>query len=124
MYPIVYSCRVKKSAAELDVMRTAIEAAVEGHIEMMRRCRPGIRESHLMAHFRHCGLFNYNVKFKPYPDIVASGPNAATMHYDTDDRIIKDGDLVLCDCAHRICNYCSDITTTFPANGKFTEKQK
>lgn len=91
-----------KSEEEQDVIKSAVEASAASHIEMMRKCKPGQRESILMGVFRDHGLFNYNVKFKAYPDIVASGRNAAVLHYEINDRIMQSGDLVLCDCAHRV----------------------
>ena len=121
---MIYNSRICKTPEELDVMKHSIRAAAEGHIELMHKCKPGMRESQLMAYYRHHGLFTYNVKDKAYPDIIASGKNAAVLHYDKNDKIIADGELVLCDCAHKMCGYCSDITTTFPSNGKFTPKQK
>eukprot|EP00826_Nyctotherus_ovalis_P004198 TRINITY_DN10887_c0_g1_i4.p1 TRINITY_DN10887_c0_g1~~TRINITY_DN10887_c0_g1_i4.p1 ORF type:complete len:227 (+),score=34.92 TRINITY_DN10887_c0_g1_i4:788-1468(+) len=112
-----------KSEEEVEVMKIAAEASAEGHIRMMRKCRAGLLELHLMGHFRDYGLFAYNSKIKPYPDIVASGPNAAFMHYDKNQREIQPKEMILCDCAYRIGNYCADITTTFPSDGKFTKKQ-
>ncbi|MDR3548929.1 MAG: M24 family metallopeptidase [Candidatus Pacebacteria bacterium] len=105
-------------------MKSAVEATSEGHIEMMRKCKPGMREAHLMGFLRDQGLIGYNVKFKAYPDIVASGKNASVLHYETNNRVIQPKELVLCDCAHRVCGYCADITTTFPSDGKFTDKQR
>ena len=105
-------------------MKESIKAAVIGHLEMMKHCKPGLRESQLMSYLRHNSLFDFNVRFKAYPDIIGSGKNSSILHYEKNDKIIADGDLVLCDCAHRVFGYCSDITTTFPANGKFTKKQK
>ena len=105
-------------------MRIAAEASSEGHVEMMKKCKPGLRESQLMGYLRDQGLIGYNVKFKAYPDIIASGPNAAILHYEINNRIIQPKEMVLCDCAHRIGNYCSDITTTFPSDGKFTSYQR
>jgi len=124
LYSIIVGSRTTKTQDELDVMKESTKISVAGHIEMMRKSKPKIRESELMCHFRHHSLYNYNIKFKAYPDIVASGRNASVLHYVTNDKIIQDGELVLCDCAHSLLGYCSDITTTFPANGKFSVKQK
>jgi len=101
-----------------------MQATAEGHIEMMKKCKPGMRESQLACHLRHLALFKYNIRFAAFPDIIGSGKNSAILHYEKNSKIIEDGDLVLCDCGYRVHGYCADITTTFPANGKFTPKQK
>ena len=113
-----------KNKEEIDIMKTASEASSKGHLEMMKKCKIGIPEYYLMGYFLDYGLFVYNAKFSPYPEIVASGRNGAILHYEEGNKIIQDKELIVCDCAYRIGNYCSDITTTFPSNGKFTEKQK
>ena len=124
LYPAIYNARIIKSTAELEVIRFSIKATSEGHVEIMKKCKPGLRESQLACHFRHISLFNYNARFKPYNDSVGCGRNGAVIHYDRNDKIIKDGDLVVFDCGNKIHGYCSDLTTTFPANGKFTKKQR
>jgi Xaa-Pro aminopeptidase len=105
-------------------MKASIQAAAEGHMEMMKRCKPGMRESQLACYLRELALVKYNIKVEAYPDIIGSGKNSGILHYEKNSKIIQDGDLVLCDCGHRVHGYCSDLTTTFPANGKFTPKQK
>jgi len=105
-------------------MKIAMETSSEGHVEMMRKCKPGMRESQLQCIQNDYELLHYNVKNKAYPDIVASGPNSGILHYEINNRIIQSKELVLCDCANRIGNYCADITTTFPSDGKFTALQK
>ena len=66
----------------------------------------------------------YYTKFMAYGCICASGPNAATLHYVLNNRDMEDGDLYLTDMGIRFLGYCSDISATFPVNGKFTDKQK
>ena len=88
MYPLICRSRVNKNPEEIEVMQTAIQASAEGHIEMMRKCKPGLRESQLMCYYRDQGLFRYNVRIKAYPDIIASGKNAAVLHYEINNKII------------------------------------
>jgi Xaa-Pro aminopeptidase len=83
-------------------MRAAIEATAAGHVEMMRKCKPGMREAQLMGWFNFFGRLHYNCAFSAYPAIVASGPNAATLHYEANNRMIGARELVLCDCAYRV----------------------
>ncbi len=105
-------------------MRKSCEAAVEGHLIMMKECRPGIQESYLSSKFREHAYSNYNCLLLPYHPIVAAGKNAATLHYVDLDAVIKEDQLVLCDLGTWIQGYASDLTTTFPSNGKFTKPQK
>ena len=102
IHPILIECRVHKNEEELKVMRASCKAAAESHVEIMKVCKPGIRESFLMSKMRSVGLERYNTKFKPYGDILASGINASTLHYVTNDVIIKENQLVLCDCGHMV----------------------
>ena len=102
LHPILVECRVHKNEEELKVMRASCKAAAESHAEVMKACKPGIRESFLMSKMRAVGLERYNVRFKPYGDIIASGVNASTLHYVSCNDIIKDNQLVLCDCGHTV----------------------
>lgn len=71
----------------------------------------------------HC-LSTCGARFEPYNCICASGRNASTLHYIVNDKLIKDDTLILNDMGGKYYGYCSDITITFPSNGKFNEKQK
>jgi len=124
LYGAICRSRVIKNEAEIEIMKIAAKASSEGHIEMMRKCKVGLHEGQLMRYYRDYGLFAYNSSIKPYQDIIASGPNATILHYTQNDRQIQPKELILCDCAYRIGNYCADITTTFPSDGQFTQKQK
>lgn len=88
----------------------------------MRNVRPGLMEFQLEAIFKfhvfeRCGAIN-----KPYDGIVASGRSPATLHYNINQKEIPDNVLILADLGAKYKNYIADITTTFPSNGKFTEK--
>eukprot|EP00831_Metopus_contortus_P074334 TRINITY_DN678_c0_g1_i1.p1 TRINITY_DN678_c0_g1~~TRINITY_DN678_c0_g1_i1.p1 ORF type:complete len:374 (+),score=63.92 TRINITY_DN678_c0_g1_i1:77-1198(+) len=124
MHEIIADCRVIKNDEEVKVMRASAIAAVETHLEIMKAIKPGMRESFLMGIARAVGIQRYNSKLRPYGDILASGKGAATLHYVCNDKIIPDNDLILCDVGQIIWGYCSDITTTFPTNGKFPEMHK
>lgn len=88
----------------------------------MKHCKPGLRESYLDSKFKAYGLENYNIKFSAYGDIMGSGPHSATLHYEDNNKIIKEDEIILCDCGYHMCGYASDITTCFPSNGKFTPR--
>ena len=120
---IVGEMRLVKSVAELESLRAACELSAMGHAEAMRFTRPGMYEYQVQAAME----FVWREGGSPrngYPSIVASGPNGVILHYVENDRLIEDGDLVLIDAAAEIDMYSSDITRTYPANGKFTGPQR
>jgi Xaa-Pro aminopeptidase len=112
-----------KSADEAESLREACELSAEGHMEAMRFARPGMWEYQVQAALEYF----WRLKGSPrngYESIVASGANACILHYvDNDDRV-DDGDLVLIDAGAEIDGYSSDITRTFPANGRFDGPQR
>ncbi len=105
-------------------MRWANKSASEGHMEVMKTCKPGLREAVLQSKFRAYGFEKYNVKTTPYQNIVASGLGPCTLHYIDNNRIIGENEMILLDLGHEVLGYDADITTTIPSNGKFTQKQK
>jgi len=121
--------RLVKDAHELDVMRRASQISARAHIRAMQRSaamlRAGqeLREYHLDAELLH--EFRQNgSQYPAYGSIVAGGANACILHYRADTALIRDGDLVLIDAGCELDGYASDITRTFPANGKFTGPQR
>ncbi len=120
---IVHELRVVKSSEELVVMRFAAHLAAMGHCEAMRLCRPGMAEYQLQATLESVFRFN-GADYPAYGSIVAGGNNAVVLHYTQNDADLQDGDLVLIDAAAEYKGYASDITRTFPVNGKFSEAQR
>jgi Xaa-Pro dipeptidase len=90
----------------------------------MKNIRPGIYERDLENVFMTYLTSNYYTRIWAYPCIGGCGKNSATLHYEKNDVLINDGDFFLADMGIRFCNYCSDVTQTIPANGKFSKKQK
>lgn len=115
--------RLFKDAYEIDVMKRAGIISAEAHCRAMRICRPGLREYHLEAELLHEFRRNGS-QYPAYGSIVATGANSCVLHYRAGDAEIKDGDLVLIDAGCELDSYASDITRTFPANGKFSGPQK
>ncbi len=115
--------RVVKDAHELDRMRVAARIGAAGHIAAMRRARPGVGEWELQAaleaEFRALGADG-----PAFPSIVGAGENATILHYTENRRRLREGDLVLIDAGAEWGMYCSDITRTFPASGRFTAAQR
>ena len=89
----------------------------------MEICKPGIKEYQLEAELLH-EFYRNGSRHPAYSSIVASGANACILHYDTNQEEVCDGDLVLIDAGCEYGHYASDITRTFPANGKFSAEQK
>ena len=120
---LLHDMRLYKSAAEVKVMREAARISAQAHIRAMQASRPGLYEYSLEAEldyeFRKGGA-----KMPAYGSIVAAGRNSCILHYQQNDALLKDGDLVLIDAGCEIDCYASDITRTFPVSGQFSPEQK
>ncbi len=121
--------RLIKDAHEQDIMRRAAQISAQAHIRAMqtsaRMLRAGqdVREYHLDAELLH-EFRMHGSQFPAYTSIVAAGANACVLHYRADVAPVRDGELVLIDAGCELDGYASDITRTFPANGKFTGAQR
>ncbi|MDI9333193.1 MAG: aminopeptidase P N-terminal domain-containing protein [Cytophagales bacterium] len=121
--------RLIKDATEIDIMRRAAQISAGAHIRAMKlsaqRLRQGLetREFHLDAELLH-EFRLHGSQYPAYSSIVAGGANACVLHYRADAAPIQHGDLVLIDAGCELHGYASDITRTFPANGKFTAPQR
>lgn len=119
----VHEMRLIKSSEEIALMRKAAEISVDAHIRAMQFCKPGVYEYQLEAELAY-GFQHEGARAVAYPSIVGAGANSCTLHYNTNSHIIKNGDMVLIDAGCEYENYASDITRSFPANGKFTAEQR
>jgi Xaa-Pro aminopeptidase len=120
---VLHQHRLVKSKAELKVMRRAARISAEAHRRVMRACAPGKWEYELEAELvRVCA--ERGGRFQAYPPIVGSGANACVLHYVDNRHRLGDGDLVLIDAGCELDGYASDITRTFPVNGRFSEPQR
>ncbi len=115
--------RLFKDAEEIAIMKRAAAISAAAHRRAMQTARPGLREYHLEAELLHEFRRNGS-QFPAYGSIVATGANACVLHYRASDAEIRDGDLVLIDAGCELDSYASDITRTFPANGKFSAPQQ
>jgi hypothetical protein len=97
--------------------------SAEGHNETMKATKPGMAEYQAQAVMEYYFKKNGS-EFVGYPSINASGENACILHYETNQRLMKDGDLLLSDCAAEYHGYSADVTRTIPVNGKFSPEQK
>jgi len=120
---LLHELRLMKSAVEIGHMEQAAKISAEGHRRAMAACRPGMKEYELEAELLYA-FTRGGSRAPAYSSIVAAGDNACILHYNNNDAEIKDGDLVLIDAGCEYEYYASDITRTFPANGKFSPEQK
>ncbi|QIL91175.1 Xaa-Pro aminopeptidase [Microbulbifer harenosus] len=121
--PLLHDLRLFKSAAEIRLMARAAEISAAGHRRAMQRCRPGMYEYQLEAELLHT-FATLGAREPAYPSIVGGGRNALVMHYIANSAPLKNGDLVLIDAGCEYRGYASDITRTFPVNGRFSGPQK
>lgn len=120
---LLHEQRLFKDDYEADLMRKASQISADAHNELIKACKPGLYEYQLEA------IFNYNIQYHgcrslAYPAIVAGGANACVLHYTDNQSQLVDGDLLLVDAGGEYHGYASDITRTFPVNGKFSSAQK
>ena len=120
---LVHEMRLFKSKAEVDAMSKAAQVSAAAHERAMRICRPGMAEyqveAELLYEFTRAGC-----RAAAYPSIVAGGANACTLHYTRNSDRLRDRDLLLIDAGAEHEFYASDITRTFPVNGRFSRAQR
>ncbi|PRD37610.1 UNVERIFIED_CONTAM: pepP [Trichonephila clavipes] len=119
---LVDEMRLKKSAQEIELMQIASNISADAHTRAMQSVKPEMMEYALEAELNY--IFGKNGCVPAYNSIVGGGENACILHYVENNKPLKDGDLVLIDAACEYEFYASDITRTFPVNGKFSPEQK
>ncbi|WP_180077239.1 Xaa-Pro aminopeptidase [Acinetobacter sp. YH12208] len=119
---IIDEMRLHKDDNEIELMQIASDISADAHTQAMRAVRPGMMEYVLEAELNY--IFGKNGGVPAYNSIIGGGENACILHYVENDKALKDGDLVLIDAAAEYQLYASDITRTFPVNGKFSPEQK
>lgn len=119
---LLHEMRVIKSDAELALMNHLNRISGEAHIQMMQASKPGMFEYEYEAIIRH-HCYRHGCRSLAYSPIVGSGEHACILHYVENNRQTQDGDLILIDAGGEYEGYSSDITRTFPVNGRFTPEQ-
>lgn len=122
-YGLLGELRIKKSEYEVEILKKACDISAKAHLEVFNATRPGVTERELQ------GLFIYSVMKQgaygqAYNGIFAGGNNAVTLHYNFNENVLNDGDLLLVDAGAEYLFYSGDITRTYPVNGKFSPAQK
>ncbi|CAG0903619.1 unnamed protein product [Cyprideis torosa] len=117
--------RVRKTQEEIRLMRHVSTISTKAHVAVMKQCLPGMMEYQLEALFKYYCMFYGGDRFLAYSAICACAEdNSATLHYHQNSDRLVDGGLCLLDMGCEYFGYVSDITNTFPVNGKFTDKQR
>ena len=120
---LIHEMRLFKDVHEIEIMRRAAAISARAHIRAMQACKPGMREYQLEAELIH-EFRNSGSQSVAYNSIVAGGANACILHYRASSTELLSGELCLIDAGCELDGYASDITRTFPVNGKFTGPQR
>ena len=115
--------REQKDAGEIERIREALNNTRQGLEFVMKNLKPGMMEYQVQADFEYT-CRRLGSKRQAFPTIAGSGINGCMMHYGTNHCEVQDGSLILLDLGAKYENYCSDITRTYPTNGKFTPRQR
>lgn len=115
--------RMQKDSDEIAKMSQAIEVTRQGLEAVMSTLTPGMKEYQAQANYEHV-LYYQGTEGPSFPTIAGSGKNGCMLHYETNRDTCADGSLLLLDLGCRVDGYCSDITRTYPVNGKFTDRQR
>ena len=115
--------RAIKTKEEVVVIQKAIDITEVAFRRLLQYIKPGVHEYEIEAEIYHSFL-SQRATGVAYHSIIASGDNARTLHYNSNNNICKDGELVLMDFGAEYGGYCADLTRTVPINGKFTKRQK
>jgi Xaa-Pro aminopeptidase len=116
------SLRMYKDELEIKDTLEAINITNKALKHVLNALKPGLREFEIEAEYNY--ILNKNNTETSFDTIAASGKNATILHYVDNDDIINDNELILFDLGVKYNNYCSDISRTYPANGKFSTRQK
>ena len=120
--PVISEMRLIKDPTEIQNMQTAANLTAKAHMTAMTKVSPGLYEYNVAAEID--AEFRTRNADHAYPPIVASGENSCVLHYTENNKILNDGDLLLIDAGCESLGYASDITRTFPINGRFSKAQK
>ncbi len=120
---LLHEMRLYKSRAEIAAMRKAAKISAAAHKRAMVACRPGMMEYQIEAELKYT-FMKLGAREPAYPPIVGGGANSCILHYTENNQVLNDGDMLLIDAGSEYNGYASDISRTFPVNGKFTTAQR
>ena len=120
---ILHDMRLYKSRHEAGILRKAAAISAQAHVRAMQSCKPGKTEYQVEAELVH-EFMRQGARSAAYPSIVGGGGNSCVLHYIDNTGELKDGDILLIDAGAEYECYASDVTRTFPVNGRFSRHQK
>ena len=123
LHPIVAEMRMQKDAEEVALIKEAVRVTDEGLKNVLKNLKPGQKEYQAQADFEYI-VYYLGGERPSFATIAGSGMNGTMLHYETNRDTCKDGDLILLDLGTKWEGYCSDITRTYPINGKYSERQR
>ena len=121
--PMLSEMRLFKSENELALLQQACHISALAHVRAMKQTRPNRYEMEIEGEIQY-EFSRFGARFASYNQIVAGGDNACILHYNENDQVLQDGDLLLIDSGAEFAMYAGDITRTFPINGKFSQAQR
>ena len=120
---IMKELRAVKTKEEVQVIQKAIDITEVAFRRLLQFIQPGVKEYEIEAEIYHSFL-SQRATGVAYHSIIASGDNARTLHYTSNNNVCKDGELILMDFGAEYGGYCADLTRTVPVNGRFNKRQK
>lgn len=121
--PMLSEMRLFKSENEIALIQQACQISALAHLRAMKQTRPNRYEMEIEGEIQH-EFSRFGSRFASYNQIVAGGDNACILHYNENDQVLQDGDLLLIDSGAEFAMYAGDITRTIPVNGKFSQAQR
>jgi Xaa-Pro aminopeptidase len=121
--PLLHRLRMTKDAEEIKLLQRACDITEAGFRRVLGFIKPGVGEWEIEAELLHEFVRRGSRGFA-YAPIIGSGKNACVLHYVENDKVCKDGEMILMDVAAEYAGWASDLTRTVPANGKFTKRQR
>jgi Xaa-Pro aminopeptidase len=121
--PIISELRSIKSEIEVELLKVAIQITKQAFERILKFTKPGVMEYEIEAEIIHEFISNRATRHG-YVPIIASGPDSCILHYNDNNKICKNGELILLDFGAEYANYSADLTRTIPISGKFTERQR
>ena len=121
--PLMAALRSAKQPQEIELMQQACDITEKGFRRVLKFVKPGVMEYEIEAEYLH-EFIRHRSRGFAYQPIIASGSNNVILHYTENNRVCRDGDLILLDVAAEYANYNADLTRTIPVSGRFTKRQK
>ncbi|MCF6366563.1 MAG: aminopeptidase P N-terminal domain-containing protein [Bacteroidales bacterium] len=121
--PVLTRLRLQKEPEEIELMQKACDITSNAFLKVLKMIKPGIKEYEIEAEITK-EFIKKGANGHAYEPIIASGKNNCVLHYVSNDKICKDGDLILMDFGAEYANYSADTTRTVPVNGKFSKRQQ